>query len=87
MVRHLSSAREQRACRVHLWRLHAREAERIGNSNGLLAPPPPAAPAPAAPRLVRATRRAAAACRSGSQPGGARRRALWLVLDRRLRMG
>ena len=44
---------------------------------------PPAPPAGSVPR----PQRAAAARRSGSQLGGARRRALWLVLDRRLRMG
>src|SRR5712691_3367424 len=44
---------------------------------------PPAPPAGSVPR----PQRAAAARRSGSQRGGARRRALWLVLDRRLRMG
>ena len=63
------------------------EHSRIGNSNGLLAPPRRLRPPPPHPGLVRATRRAAAACRSGPQPGGMRRRALWLVLDRRLRMG
>jgi hypothetical protein len=44
---------------------------------------PPAPPAGSVPR----PQRAAAARRSGSQLGGARHRALWLVLDRRLRMG
>jgi len=39
---------------------------------------PPAPPAGSVPEAAR---------RSGSQLGGARRRALWLVLDRRLRMG
>src|SRR5205809_90579 len=44
---------------------------------------PPAPPAGSVPR----PQRAAAARRSGSQLGGARRRALWLGLNRRLRMG
>ena len=45
-----------------------------------------AAPAGAPPSTPRWPR-AAAARRSASQRGGARRRARWLVLDRRLRMG
>lgn len=46
--------------------------ERIENANGLLASPPQEPPSPPA---------------GGLQPGGARRRALWLGLARRLRMG
>src|SRR5262249_15406962 len=50
-----------------------RTAARIGNSNGLLAPPPQEPPQPPA-----------GAARSHL---AARRRALWLGLDRRLKMG